>query len=295
MICACIDIGTNTTRLLVAESCADGLRELLGQRVFTRVRRGQGPDGTITAGKLAELVDVVALQARAARELGCATIHAVGTAAIRDAPNRGDLVAAVRQAAGVELVVLDPHEEARLAFCGATGMCDVPPTGVVGVVDLGGGSTELAVGTVAGGVTWSTSVPVGSGTLCDAHLRADPPTAGELEALRAHAAGAFADLDPPHPDLALAVGGSATSLRRLCGARLEPDTLRAALERATAGPCAQVAADHDLDPERVRLLPGALAVLEQAAAAFGAPLTVARGGLREGVVLAAMADAARGA
>jgi exopolyphosphatase/guanosine-5'-triphosphate,3'-diphosphate pyrophosphatase len=293
MVCACIDIGTNTTRLLVAESRAGALRELMGQRVFTRVRRGQAPDGTIAAGKLAELVDVVGSQARAARELGCATIHAVATAAIREAPNREDLVRAIRRSAGVELVVLDAQEEARLAFWGATRTRAAPPAGTVGVVDLGGGSTELAFGTLAGGVTWSTSVPVGSGTLCDAHLRGDPPTRAELEALRAHAVGAFADLDPPRPQLALAVGGSATSLRRLCGAQLEPQTLRAALERATAGTCAEVAASHDLDAERVRLLPGALAVLEQAAAAFGAPLEVARGGLREGVVLAAM-DAARG-
>lgn len=291
MVCACIDIGTNTTRLLVAETRAGVLSELMGQRVFTRVRRSQGPDGTITAAKMAELVDVVAAQARAARELGCASIHVVGTAAIRDAPNREDLVVAVRQAAGVELVVLDPDEEARLAFWGATRTCDEPPTGVVGVVDLGGGSTELAVGTMAGGVTWSISVPVGSGTLCDAHLRGDPPGAPELDALRAHAEGAFADLNPPHPELALAVGGSATSLRRLCGQRLDPETLHVALLRATAGSCAEVAATHDLDPERVRLLPGALAVLEQAAAAFGAPLQVARGGLREGIILAAI-DAA---
>jgi len=288
MVSACIDIGTNTTRLLVAESSACGLRELMGQRVFTRVRRAQAPDGTIAASKLAELVDVVTAQARAARALGCVSIHAVATAAIREAPNRGDLIAAVRQVCGVELVVLEPQEEARLAFWGAARTRPEPPLGTIGVVDLGGGSTELAVGTLAGGVTWSTSVPVGSGTLVDAHLRGDPPAPEELEAMREHAAGAFADLAPPRPQLALAVGGSASSLRRLCGERLEPDTLRMALMRATAGPCAQVAAVHGLDPERVRLMPGALAVLEQAAGAFGAPLEVARGGLREGIILAAI-------
>ncbi len=294
MVCACIDIGTNTTRLLVAEPAAGGLRELLAQRVFTRVRRAQAADGTIGAAKLAELVDVVAAQARAARALGCATIHAVATAAIRDAPNRDELVAAVQRASGVELVVLDADEEARLAFYGATRTLADPPRGTVGVVDLGGGSTELAVGTLEGGVRWAASVPVGSGTLVDTHVRGDPPGAAELAALHEHAAGAFADLAPPRPDLALAVGGSATSLRRLCGARLDPAALRAALATATEGPCAQVAADHDLDPERVRLLPGALAVLEQAAAAFGAPLEVARGGLREGIILEAIDGRADG-
>jgi exopolyphosphatase/guanosine-5'-triphosphate,3'-diphosphate pyrophosphatase len=171
---------------------------------------------------------------------------------------------------------------------GATGMSDAPPAGRVAVIDLGGGSTELAVGTVAEGVRWWRSVPVGSGTLCDAHLRADPPGPDEVQALRAHAAGAFADLSPPRVDEALAVGGSATSLRRLCGGALDAAALERALLEVTSGPCAEVAARHDLDPERVRLLPGALAVLEQAAAALHAPLSVSRGGLREGIILSAM-------
>jgi exopolyphosphatase/guanosine-5'-triphosphate,3'-diphosphate pyrophosphatase len=295
MVCACIDIGTNTTRLLVAEPGRDGLREVLAQRVFTRVRDAQGADGTIAAEKLAEVVGVVAAQARAARGLGCAVVHAVATAAIRDAPNRGDLVAAVRRVAHVELEVLTPEEEARLAFCGATrtlrdgGAVDR----AIGVVDLGGGSTELVVGTARDGVSWWASVPVGSGTLVDAHLRADPLTLAELDAMRAQAADAFARVDAPSPALALAVGGSATSLRRLCGARLDPASLRAALDLLTRAPAAEVARTHDLDVERVRLLPGALAVLERASAAFAAPLTVARGGLREGILLEAI-DEARG-
>jgi exopolyphosphatase/guanosine-5'-triphosphate,3'-diphosphate pyrophosphatase len=285
MVCACIDIGTNTTRLLVAEPAPDGLRPLLAQRVFTRVRRAQAPDGTIAPDKLLELVDVVASQARAARELGAENVVAVATAAIRVAPNRDDLIAAVRRAAGLELSVLSADDEARLAFEGATRTFDPPPEGTVGVVDLGGGSTELVVGTVAGGVRWWASIPIGSGTLVDAHLHGDPPGPQELAALREHAIVAFADIDPPRPDLALAVGGSATSLRRLCGDELDPRVLHGALEVVTAAPAAQVARARDLDPERVRLLPGALAVLEQAGTAFGAPLRVARGGLREGVIL----------
>jgi exopolyphosphatase/guanosine-5'-triphosphate,3'-diphosphate pyrophosphatase len=274
MVFAVIDIGTNTTRLLVAEPSADGLRVLLEQRVFTRVRRAQGPDGSISPAKLAELVDVVAAQARAARRSGASRVIAVATAAIRNAPNRGELVGAVLGAAGLELTVLDSDAEARLAFAGAVGMCDPPPPGRIAVIDLGGG--------------WWRSVPVGSGTLCDTHLRGDPPTAQELRALREHAAGAFADLSAPPVDHALAVGGSATSLRRLCGAELDAGSLERALEHVTSAPCAQVAAERDLDPERVRLLPGALAVLEQAAAALQAPLSVSRGGLREGIILSAM-------
>jgi exopolyphosphatase/guanosine-5'-triphosphate,3'-diphosphate pyrophosphatase len=288
MVFAVIDIGTNTTRLLVAEPSGAGLRVLLEQRVFTRVRRAQGPDGTITAAKLAELVDVVAAQARAARRAGAARVFAVATAAIRNAPNRGELVGAVQGAAELELSVLDPDDEARLAFAGAVAMCEARPQGRIAVIDLGGGSTELAVGSADEGVHWWRSIPVGSGTLCDTHLRADPPTPQELLALREHAAVAFADLSVPRVDCALAVGGSATSLRRLCGAALDAGSLERALRTVTSAPCEQVAVTHDLDPERVRLLPGALAVLEQATVALQAPLSVSRGGLREGIIFSAM-------
>jgi exopolyphosphatase/guanosine-5'-triphosphate,3'-diphosphate pyrophosphatase len=288
MVCACIDIGTNTTRLLVAEADAGGLRELLAQRVFTRVRRAQAPDGTIAPAKLLELVDVVTAQVRAAQALGAVSIVAVATAAIRAAPNRGDLVTAVRGAAGIEIDVLDGEREARFAFEGATRTRPGCPEGPIGVVDLGGGSTELAVGTMGGGVLWWRSVPVGSGTLVDQHLRGDPPTPAELAALREHAAGAFADLAAPPVELALAVGGSATSLHRLCGQRLDPATLAGAARRITAASIERTATEQGLAAERVRLLPGALAVLEQAAAMFGAPLEVSRGGLREGIILSAI-------
>ncbi len=79
---------------------------------------------------------------------------------------------------GLQLRVLDADAEARLAFAGATGMCAEALSGSVAVIDLGGGSTEIAVGSPAAGVSWWRSVPVGSGTLCDAHLRGDPPSAG---------------------------------------------------------------------------------------------------------------------
>ena len=79
----------------------------------------------------------------------------------------------------------DDAEEARLAFAGAVGTLPAPPGGTVGVVDVGGGSTELVAGTAAGGVSWFVSVRVGSGFLAERHVRGDPPTAAELDALRA--------------------------------------------------------------------------------------------------------------
>ena len=105
------------------------------------------------------------------------------------------------------------------------------------MVDVGGGSTEMAVGTVEGGVTWWASFRLGSGHLADEYLRsATRPTAAELRAMRAHAAGVFGDLDVPRPDAAVAVGGSAASLRRLVGAVLEPEATQRALRTLAGAP-----------------------------------------------------------
>jgi len=285
MVCACIDIGSNTTRLLVAIPRNGGLRELCQQRAFTRIGRALRDDGRIAAPKIDEVAEVVATQARTAEQLGARALKAVATAAIREAGNRDDLVAAVRSRCGVDVEVLTDGEEARLAFVGATRALTEPVTDAVAVVDVGGGSSELAVGTVDGGMTWSASLRLGSGTLSDAYLRSDPPAARELNAIRQHVAGAFEGLAIPHAELGVAVGGSATSLRRLVGALLEPETLERGLRVLASTSTTEVARTYELDPERVKLLPAGIILLEEASARIGLPLQIARGGLREGVIL----------
>jgi exopolyphosphatase/guanosine-5'-triphosphate,3'-diphosphate pyrophosphatase len=147
--CACIDIGSNTTRLLVAEPDEAGLREVLAQRVFTRLR---SVDDTIAAEKLGEVAATVAAQVRLARDAGADDVVAVGTAAIRGARNGDELCAAVRDASGVEVAVLSGEDEARLAFLGATRTARDVPDEMVAVVDVGGGSSEIVCGTAKGGV-----------------------------------------------------------------------------------------------------------------------------------------------
>jgi len=285
MVCACIDIGSNTTRLLVATPRNGGLRELCQQRAFTRIGRSLRDDGHIANGKIAEVAEVVATQARTAEQLGAQALKAVATAAIREAGNRDDLVAAVRTRCGVDVEVLTDGEEARLAFVGATRALTEPAVGAVAVVDVGGGSSELAIGTVGGGMTWSASLRLGSGSLADAYLRSDPPGAAELGHVRQHVAGAFEGLRIPAADLAVAVGGSATSLRRLVGVLLEPETLERGLRVLATSPIADVARTYELDLERVKLLPAGMLLLEEASTRLGLPLQIARGGLREGVIL----------
>jgi exopolyphosphatase/guanosine-5'-triphosphate,3'-diphosphate pyrophosphatase len=285
MLCGCIDIGTNTTRVLVAEARDGRLTEVLQHKAFTRLGRGLKAGGTISAAKIEETARIVAEQRELVERLGAAQLRTVATAVIRRAANKREFCAAMRERGGVDVCVLDGEEEARLAFLGATRTLGMPLPGRVGVVDVGGGSTEIAVGTVAGGVEWWASFDFGSGFLADSYLHSDPPGAAELQAVRAHAAGALDGVAPPAVAMAVAVGGSAASLRRLVGAVLEPETLQRALRVLSEAPAAEVARRFDLDAERVKLLPAGILALDAASHVLGQPLQIGRGGLRGGVLL----------
>jgi exopolyphosphatase/guanosine-5'-triphosphate,3'-diphosphate pyrophosphatase len=277
MVCACVDIGTNTTRVLVAELKDGRLIEVLQRRAFTRI--GMAPE--ISAEKIAEVAQVVAEQVGLARDAGAEGVRVVATAAIRAALNRDEFLAGMP----VAVEILDEDEEARMAFLGATSTLAEELPGTVAVVDVGGGSTEIAVGTVAGGVVWSSSFLVGSGVLADRYLRTDPPALEELRAARDHAMDVLATRAFPGADSAVAVGGSAASLRAVVGDTLDPPALERALGTLCAGPCGDVAARYSLDAERVRLLPAGILILDAAAQRLRRPMQIGRGGLREGLVL----------
>jgi exopolyphosphatase / guanosine-5'-triphosphate,3'-diphosphate pyrophosphatase len=286
MVCGCIDIGSNTTRVLVADAGNGRLREILQRRAFTRIGKGLKPGAEIPRAKIEEVADVVASHRALAEEAGAHPVRTVATAAIRSAANREEFVDVVSERGGVEVCILEGEEEARLAFLGATRTLGHRLEGRVGVVDVGGGSTEIAVGTVEGGVTWWASFRLGSGHLADEHLRSDPPTAGELAVMRAHAVEVFETIAVPRPGAAVAVGGSAASLRRLVGGKtLDERTLRRALDVLAQAPVGQVAERLALDPERVRLMPAGMVILAAATQCLGCTLTIGNGGLREGVLL----------
>jgi exopolyphosphatase / guanosine-5'-triphosphate,3'-diphosphate pyrophosphatase len=284
LICACIDIGSNTTRLLVADTGNGQLRELVTQRDFTRIGKSLDGGGAIPASKIAETAEVVAKQLKVAREVGAERIVTVATAAIRNAPNREELMEAIGRA-GTRMEVLSGDEEARLCFVGATRTLLAPIEGTIAVIDVGGGSSEIAIGEPDGAMAWSASFRIGSGFLADAYLRSDPPSVGELEKVRRHVAGTFEGLTPPPADEAVAVGGTATSLRRLLGAELSHETLERGIRVLCTTPIAEVAARFELDVERIRLLPAGILVLEAISDLLELPLRIARGGLREGVLL----------
>ena len=285
MLCAAIDIGSNTTRVLVAEPIEGQLKKVMEQRAYTRIGKSIDGDGAIPPGKIEEISDVVCTQVRLARELGAVTIRAVATAAVREAANGGDVAAAVGDAAGLPVEVLSGDEEARLAFAGATGTLTHLPPGDVGVVDVGGGSTEVILGTVPGGADEVRSWPVGSGLLADELLASDPPSAAEIRKVRDRIDDLFAGVEIEHPAQAVAVGGSATSLRRLVGAVLEYETLERGIRVLCGDPAADVARRFELDPQRVRILATGVLLLEKVSELLGQPLQIGKGGLREGVIL----------
>src|ERR671935_83838 len=137
MLCAAIDIGSNTTRVLVAEPDGGQLRKVMEQRAYNRIGKAATHDGAIDEEKLAEVAEVVATQVRLAEELGAEAIRIVATAAIREAANRDQAVGLIAREAGVAVEVLSEHDEGRLAFIGATKTLGHPVTGDIGVVDVG--------------------------------------------------------------------------------------------------------------------------------------------------------------
>jgi exopolyphosphatase/guanosine-5'-triphosphate,3'-diphosphate pyrophosphatase len=155
------------------------------------------------------------------------------------------------------------------------------------VVDVGGGSSEMVVGTAPDQVTWSGSFGLGSGDLADRCLRSDPPSMDELAAAQAEARATLCATSVPHPSEAVAVGGSATSLHRLAGPVLDVEVFTRLLGLLTSLRAAEVARRFTLDVERVRLLPAGLVILQVASELFAAALQIGRGGVREGVLLEA--------
>lgn len=294
MLCAAVDIGSNTTRVLVAEPQDGQLRKVMEQRAYTRFDKDSRRKGKVTEEKIAELSEVVCTQVKLAEELGAEAFRIVATAAIRESKNADAVAKRIAEAAGREVEVLSEAEEGRLAFIGATKTLGHPVEGEIGVVDVGGGSSEIILGTIGDGVRSVRSFKIGSGSIAEEFLTNDPPSAGQIRALRDHIDDFFEGVEIDHPDQAVAVGGSATSLRTLVGAVLEYETLERAVRVLTGDPVAEVAKRFELDPRRVHILPAGVLILEKLSELLGQPLQIGKGGLREGIILDLLHDAANG-
>ena len=138
------------------------------------------------------------------------------------------------------------------------------------------------------------SFEIGSGSLAEDFLESDPPSPSEIRALREHIDDFFEDVELPQPEQAVAVGGSATSLRTLVGAVLEYETLERAVRVLATDKIDDVARRFELDARRVKILATGVLLLEKLSQMLGQPLQIGKGGLREGVILEMLNGSANG-
>ena len=253
---AAFDVGTNSTRLLVADVehgavVAEHTREM----VITRLGKGVDRTGHFDPAALARTLEVLAAYAGTCRRLGVEQRRLVATSATRDAADRQAFLGGVRDLLGVEAEVLTGQAEAAAAYRGATaGLTGDQPTLVV---DIGGGSTELILGDGDAGRA-AVSLEIGCVRLFERHLHTDPPTGAEVAALRTDAAAhldrAEEALDPAAAQRVVGVAGTVTTLtaialgleaydpRRIHRATLESSDIAAVAEKLAAMTIAERAA-----------------------------------------------------
>jgi exopolyphosphatase / guanosine-5'-triphosphate,3'-diphosphate pyrophosphatase len=289
---AVIDVGTNTARLLVAEVTTDGaVVELDQQGVHLALGDEVEADGTLRASKIAEAAEVAQGFAAHARHLAVERFETVVTAPGRGPAGRR-LASALSASTGWPTRVLSADEEGRMAYDGAVARGFELPE-IVAVVDVGGGSSEIVVGTPLLGAAWVRSLTTGSLHLTRLLLDDARPSRDSLEAARDVVRRALEGVQPPRPDLALAAGGSARAAAKAIGGTLDADDLDDLAQTAARKSPRELGRAFDLRPSRARTLVAGAIVLAETARLLGRPFELARGGLREGaaLALAAAADA----
>jgi len=281
---AVVDIGTNSTRLLVADVGDDGTVDELERRT-TVTRLGEGVDATGRLGDEPMARVLRTLEAYRERwvELGADTTTGVLTSAVRDAANGADFTALIRERFGLDARTIAGSEEAALTFAGATS--DRPHDGRrVVVIDIGGGSTELVVGR-DGAVEHFDSVQAGVVRMTERHLADDPPAPDQLLALAEEVRGLLAAALPADVrasvEHGIAVAGTATSAAamdlelepydpdRVHGHVLDAATLELLLARLAAMTNAERREVVGLHPDRAPTIVAGIAMLLECARAFG--------------------------
>jgi exopolyphosphatase / guanosine-5'-triphosphate,3'-diphosphate pyrophosphatase len=212
---AAIDVGTNSTRLLVAEEHPEVFRTIERRMVITRLGQGVDRTRTLQPEALQRTLKVIADYAASCGELGVGRLRVTGTSAVRDASNRSEFFDGVLKLTGNTPELLSGEEEARATFLGVRS--DLTDSDPVLVVDIGGGSTELIYGT---DVPESLiSLDIGCVRMFEKHLSSDPPAPEELARLRTDVgdelAGARAQLAIPSGARLVGVAGTVTQLATL--------------------------------------------------------------------------------
>ena len=206
-----IDVGSNSTRLLVADVAEGRVTPVERRSTVTRLGRGVDLSGQLAREAIEATCAAIDPYVAVLEEMGAEKVDAIATSAVRDASNGGAFVAELRERFAMSARVLDGDEEARMTYMGATSE-HVPEVPTL-VIDIGGGSTELIVGEGREAL-WHVSMQAGVGRHTERHLVHDPPTPVELESLATDVRGLIekARADAPEAKAGIAVAGTPTSL-----------------------------------------------------------------------------------
>lgn len=284
---AAIDIGTVTTRLLIADVGADSITPVERSTDITHLGEGLVASGRLTAAAMERVASCIADYVDRTRQRGVVHTVAVATSASRDARN-GDEFRSLIARLGVTPLIIEGAREASLAFLGATE--EREGEGIL-VVDCGGGSTELVFGDSVRGdgeratrIGLARSVDVGSRRMTELFLHSDPPTRAELEEARAWAASEFRgyfDQLGTRPSEVLALAGTATTLaairlelaeydaQRVHGLALSGSDISDTLDMLARLPLARRARVVGLHPERAGVIVAGAVILETVLALTG--------------------------
>jgi exopolyphosphatase/guanosine-5'-triphosphate,3'-diphosphate pyrophosphatase len=272
-----LDIGSNTTRLLVARVEHGDIVPIDKEKVRLPLGEEIERFGAVSEVHVAAAAKAVRKLAKLARSHSVESLDVFLTAPGRQSANAEELVAALTRAADAPVRVLSTDEEGRLAYGGAVATAPIDLPGRIAVCDVGGASTEIAIGSPHASPQWVESVDLGS-----VRLTTRVASIGEA---KSEAASAFEHVEPQRVDAALAVGGSARAARRLVGSHLGADELAEALRLVEKESPRGIARRFGVDRARAHILPAGIVLLAEVQRRLGVPLHVCNGGIREGAVL----------
>jgi exopolyphosphatase / guanosine-5'-triphosphate,3'-diphosphate pyrophosphatase len=279
---AVVDIGTNSTRLLIADVGDDGVEQIERRTAVTNMGRGVDHTNLICSEAVEEVCAVIGDYKARYEEMGAERVMAIATSAVRDAANGEAFIAELRERFDLDARLLNGEEEANLTYLGATSRRpDGEPTLVF---DIGGGSTELIVGS-GRDVGFHTSLQAGTIRQSERHLTSDPPNPHELEDLAAEIRTlidrAIVEQPNARPARAIAVAGTPTSLAaidqelepydpaRVHGYRLGLRPVQRMLSRLSSLPLAERLRVPGLHPGRAPTIVAGTVILVQVMRAFG--------------------------
>jgi exopolyphosphatase/guanosine-5'-triphosphate,3'-diphosphate pyrophosphatase len=276
---AAVDLGTNSTRLLVADVDDGRLEEIVRRLKITRLGEGVDQRKRLLPAPIARVRNVLTDFRREAERLGAERTLAIATSAVRDAENGEAFLGEIEWSYGFQTRLLSGHDEAQLTFRGVSAGRDLVDDTLV--IDIGGGSTELVAGG-PGGLRFHDSLDLGCVRLTERFLRSDPPRSDEVEGLAAGVRALLAERVPSdlRPEGAIGVAGTITSIAALdLGLdEYDPEAVhghvvsrvgaQAQLERLASLPVAERRELPALDPDRAPVIVAGAVILSEVLAHF---------------------------